>query len=147
VPVRARAELTEHGEGEHLHAPAEDVVRGQPLVAHRPEVLRARVGHVDHHLRRDLRAEADLLVEEVPPRRVLELVQQRLGGEPPRLDEAHLDPEVGQRLGVALRAGALAGELDLDELGRHDLEQAEVQERDAAVVEQQEVPGCGSPEN
>ena len=41
--------------------------------------------------------------------------------------------------GVVLDDRALAGELELDRLGVHALEQAEVQERDAAVVEQQEV--------
>ena len=44
-----------------------------------------------------------------------------------------------QRRGVALDDRALAGQLELDGLGVHALEQAEVQERDAAVVEQQEV--------
>ena len=46
-----------------------------------------------------------------------------------------------QPRGVALDDGALAGELELDRRGLHALEQAEVQERDAAVVQQQEVPG------
>ena len=44
-----------------------------------------------------------------------------------------------QPLAVALVAGALAGELELDQLRRHHLEQAEVEERDAAVVQQHEV--------
>ena len=44
-----------------------------------------------------------------------------------------------RRSRVALVAGALAGELDLDQLGRHHLEQPEVQERDAAVGLEQEV--------
>ena len=52
-----------------------------------------------------------------------------------------------QPLAVALVAGALAGELQLDQLLRHDLEQAEVEERDAAVASSMKLPGCGSPEN
>ena len=46
-----------------------------------------------------------------------------------------------QRRRVALGDGALAGELELHRLGVHALEQAEVEERHAPVVEQQEVAG------
>ncbi len=42
---------------------------------------------------------------------------------------------------VSLDDRALAGQLELDGLVLHALEQAEVQERDATVVEQQEVAG------
>ena len=42
---------------------------------------------------------------------------------------------------VALHHRPLAGELELHGLGLHTLEQAEVQERDAPVLLQQEVPG------
>ena len=44
-----------------------------------------------------------------------------------------------QRRRVALGDGALARQLELDGLAVHPLEEAEVQERDAAVGEQQEV--------
>ena len=55
--------------------------------------------------------------------------------------QAALGPDLPQPLGVALVAGALGLQLELDQVARHHLEQAEVQERDAAVAEQQEVAG------
>src|SRR5438270_655705 len=50
VEVAARLELRDHGEGQHLHAPAEDVVGRRRLVAELAEVLRAWVAHVDQDL-------------------------------------------------------------------------------------------------
>src|SRR5215210_2340449 len=140
VEVGMGPQLREHRERQHLDAAAEQVVGRQRLVAHLAEVLGAGVGHVDHHLRRDLRRQLDVLVEHVPPRGVTELREQLVGAEVLRvLDEARLGPDALELLAVALVPRPLAGELDLDQALRHDLEQPEVQERDAAVVEQQEV--------
>ena len=101
VPVGARARsCAEHGQREHLHAAAEDVVGRQRLVAHLAEVLRARVGHVDHHLRGDLRLELDLLVGHVPPGRVEELGEQLVRAEAVRLLE---QPALGPDLAAAAR--------------------------------------------
>src|SRR5215210_7802472 len=142
VEVPPRPQLGEHGEREHLDAAAEQVVGGQRLVAHLPEVRGAGVGHVDHHLGGDLRLELDLLVEHVPPGRIQELGEQLVGAEAVGLlEEAGLGPDLLEPLAVALVAGALALELDLDQLLRHHLEQPEVQERDLAVGLQQEVAG------
>ena len=55
------------------------------------------------------------------------------------LEQAALGPDLPQPLRVALVAGALGLELELDQVARHDLEQAEVQEGDLAVGHQQEV--------
>ena len=55
-------------------------------------------------------------------------------GQEPRARE-----QLVQARGVVLDDGALRRELHLDGLGVHALEQAEVQEGDAAVAEQQEV--------
>src|SRR3712207_7950672 len=52
------------------------------LVAHVAVPLRARVGHVDEDLRRDLGGQRDLGVVGVPPRQPAELVEQ-VGGVPP----------------------------------------------------------------
>ena len=57
--------------------------------------------------------------------------------------EARLGQQAVQRLRVALADRALAGQLELHRLGLHALEQAEVQERHAAVGEQQEVARVG----
>ncbi len=46
-----------------------------------------------------------------------------------------------ERRRVALDDRALRGQLELDRAGVQALEQTEVEKRDAAVVEQQEVPG------
>ena len=112
----------------------------QRLVAHLAEVLRARVGHVDHHLGGDLGPQLDLLVGQVPPGGVQELREQLVRAElVGLLEQAALGPDLPQPLRVALVAGALGLELELDQVARHHLEQAEVQERDAAVADQQEV--------
>ena len=44
---------------------------------------------------------------------------------------------------IALDDRALGGELELDGAGVQALEQPEVEERDAAVLQEQEVPGMG----
>ncbi len=136
MEVAAGAQLREDRERQHLDAATEEVVGRQRLVAHLAEVLRARIGHVDHHLRGDLRSELEVLVEHVPPGRVEELGQQLVGSEALRaLDEAGVGPDALELVPVALAPGALARELELDQPGRHDLEEPEVQERDAAVGE------------
>src|SRR5215210_345545 len=144
VEVRVRAQLREHRERQHLHAPAEQVVGGERLVVHLAEVLRAGVRHVDHDLRGDLGHELDVLVEHVPPRGVAELREQLVRAEVLRvLEEAGLGPDPLELLAVALVTGPLARELDLEQLARHHLEEAEVEEGDPAVVHQQEVAGMG----
>src|SRR5215210_8902041 len=112
VEVEMAAQLREDRERQHLDAPPEQVVGRQRLVAHLAEVLRARVGHVDHHLRRDLGAELDVLVEHVPPRRVAELGEQLVGAEVLGvLQEARLGPDLVQPLAVPFVTRALALEL------------------------------------
>ena len=135
-------QLAEHRQGEDLDAAAEDVVGGERLVAHLAEVRRPRVGHVEHHVRGDVRVELELpVVEHVPPGGVEELREHLVGAEAVALpDQPRLQPELVEALGVALRPGALAGELHLEQLPRHPLEEPEVQERDAVVLEQEEVP-------
>ena len=62
VEVAARVQLGDHGERQHLHPAPEDVVGRRGLVAQLAEVLRARVAHVDQHLRRVLGRQLDLAV-------------------------------------------------------------------------------------
>ncbi len=142
VPVAARPQLAHDRQREHLQPAAEEVVGRQRLVAHLREVRRARVGHLDHHLGRDLGREGDLLVLEVPPRHVADLREDPLRGVVLGLgDEAAGDEVVDHRGAVAGRRDALDLELELGDGGRDALEQAEVEERHPAVVEQQRVAG------
>src|SRR6185437_659892 len=142
VPVVARAQLREHGEREHLHAPAEQVLGAHVLVAHLAKVARARVGALDHHLRGDLGRELDDLVGRVPPDRRLDEVEQVLGVDALGVrQEARLGQQPMQGRVVALGDGALSGELEVDRSAVEPLEQAEIEERHATVVEQQEVAG------
>ena len=113
-----RAAAGQHGEREYLDAAAEQVVGGERLVAHLPEVRRPRVGHLDHHLGRDLRRRAGA------PRRVTyhqvasrnwasSLSGRKRSGSRRKPVRLKISCSL---LGVALVAGALALELDLDQL-------------------------------
>ncbi len=73
MPVRAGPQRRHHGQRQHLQPPAEEVLRGQGLVAHLVVVLRARIGHVDRHLGGDLGLELDLVGGRVPPGEVAKL--------------------------------------------------------------------------
>ena len=50
LEVVVRDELSEQRQRQNLHAASEQVIRWSCLVAQLPEVLRARITHVDHHL-------------------------------------------------------------------------------------------------
>jgi pyruvate kinase len=141
VPVAAGAQLAHHGEREHLHAAAEQVVGGQVLVAHLAEVARARVAHVDHDLGRDLRRQRDVFVARVPPGRVVELLEHLLGversgsgGSPAGAARCSASPSPSipsARSAARARRGS----------GRQALEQPEVEERHAAVASSMKFPG------
>ena len=80
----------------------------------------------------------------VPPDRVADELEQVLGVDALGFgQEARLGEQAVERGGVFLDDRPLAGQLELDRGGVHALEQAEVEERDAAVVEQQEVARVG----
>src|SRR6188472_1775827 len=140
VPVALRAQLGHDREREHLQAPPEEVVGGQRLVAHLPEVARARVGHLDDDVGRDLGLELELLVSRVPPGQVVELGEDALfvvvGGiaHPPPLVEV-----LDQPAPVPQNAQALGLQLELRDLGRDSLEEPEVEEDHARVVEEDRV--------
>ena len=70
----------EYRERQHLHAAAEQMLGAHVLVAHLPEVARARVRALDHHFGRDLRGQLDRFVSgRVPPDRVPDEGQQVVG--------------------------------------------------------------------
>ena len=144
VQVRPRAQLREDGEGEHLHAPAEQVVGGQRLVAH----LRRSAASAGPTCRSapgwrspaSSSMSSSSTYHQVASRNWASSLsgRKRSGSR----EEARLGPELGAaRSPSPSCAGALAVELELDQLRRHELEQAEVEERDAPVVHQQEVAG------
>ncbi len=144
VPVGACAQLGEHRQGEHLHAPAEQVLGAHVLVAHVAEVAAAGVGALDHHLGGDLRGQRDHLVGRVPPDRVRDERQQLLGVHPLGLrQEARLRQQRVQRLRVVLDHRALGGQLQFHRRRVEALEEAEVEERYAPVLQQHEVAGVG----
>ena len=100
VPVGLGVELAEDGEREQLEPAAEEVLGDDVLVAHRLEVLRARVAGLDRHGRDHLLVEAHGPVLRVPPDPLDHVGHQVVGVELLRLgDEA----ELGQQLVQALR--------------------------------------------
>src|SRR3954447_7376518 len=140
VPVARRAQLRHDGQREHLEPAAEEMVGRQRLVAHLAEVPRARIGHLDDHLGRDLGIEPDLLVAAVPPCEVVELLEDALLVVVRRVaDEAAGVQEVDELLALALDPQALRVQLELRDRRRDSLEEPEVEERHLAVVEQHAV--------
>src|SRR5439155_95017 len=116
MPVGACVQLREHGEREHLHAPAEQVLGPQRLMAHLAKVARARVRALDHHLRGDLGRELDGFIGgRVPPDRVLHEGEQVLGVHALGFgQEARLGQQAVQARRIALDDRALGGELKVD---------------------------------
>ena len=106
--------------------------------------LRARVRALDHHLRGDLGRQLRPASSAVVYHQIASLMNasrcsgSTRSGSGRKPESASSSCSVGR---VALGDRALAGELELHRLGVQALEQAEVQERHAAVVEQQEVAG------
>ena len=143
MPVVGGPQLGKHRQGEHLHAPAEQVLGLDRLVAHLPEMGGARVGALDHHLGGDLGREGHVFVGgRVPPDGVLDEGEQVVGVDALGFGkEARLGQEAVQSLSVALAHRPLTRELQLDRLALDALEQPEVQERHAPVVQQHEVAG------
>ena len=149
VEVGRQRSCDEHGEREHLDAAAEQVVGGQRLVAHLAEVLRARVGHVDHHLRRDLRRERR------SPRRARTTTSRR--GTAPAACRAGSAPGArGSRSRPRSRAAARrrprgparwqASSSSISSLGM-TLKRPKSRNATGRPPCSMKLPGCGSPEN
>ena len=142
-PVGARAQLAERGEHQALHAADQQRLRRDRLAAHlleeRRAGARAAVDEVGHVGGREA-AEAGL---EVPLAGGLDLRQQALGVERVGLREvAEARPGRAWTAGASPRATACARvALALEVVGVDDAHQPEVEEADAAVVQQQVVAG------
>src|SRR5512132_3480384 len=134
VPVAAGPQLAQHRERQHLQPPAEEMVRRQRLVAHLREEAGPRIRQLDHHPRRDLRLELDLLVDRVPPRDLAELGQDALRRVARGVLHEAAAVQLGQQLlGAAFRPQPLDAQLELGHARGDALVEAEVQEGHAAV--------------
>ena len=149
VPVGARAQLREHRQREHLHAPAEQVLRAHVLVAHLAEVARARVRALDHHLRGDLGRQLDRFVGgRVPPDRVPDERQQVVGVDPLGFgQEARLGEQLVQ--GGASPSTTARWQASSSSTASASMRLNSPKSRNATrpSSSSRKFPGCGSPEN
>ena len=142
MPVRGRTQLAEHCEGETLHPAREQRVGWDRLASHHVPEARLRTADIDHDLAHVVPVDRELAVDRVPARGCIEVLLHAL-----RRDDrspASKKPMPHQRSAQALRVAVDPGlhhpQLRVDLFDGHALGHAEVDERDAPVVQQQVVP-------